>query len=63
MLRKLDYFESKMDMYETTNILLNGNGKIMQNKEDMLNYQGKTLEIIWNGVIVKVKIDSISIIE
>ena len=63
MLRKLDYFESKMDMYETTNILLNGNGKIMQNKEDMLNYQGKTLEIIWNGVIIKVKIDSISIIE
>jgi hypothetical protein len=63
MLRKLDYFESKMDMYETTNILLNGNGKIIQNKDDMLKYKGKTLEIIWNGVIAKVKIESISMIE
>ena len=35
----------------------------MQNKEDMLNYQGKTMEIIWNGVIAKVKIELINMIE
>jgi exodeoxyribonuclease VII large subunit len=63
MLRKLDTFESRLDMYETTNILLNGNGKIMQNKEDLLKYKGKTLEIIWNGVVAKVKIESIKTIE
>ena len=62
MLRKLDYFESKMDMYETTNILLNGNGKIMQSRDDMLKYKGTTLEIIWNRVIVRVQIDSIKMI-
>ena len=50
----------KLEMYETTNILLNGNGKIMYNKEDLLEYKGKNLEIIWNGIIVKVKIESIS---
>ena len=60
MLRKLDNFESRLEMYETTNILLNGNGKIMYNKEDLLEYKGKNLEIIWNGIIVKVKIESIS---
>lgn len=60
MLRKLDNFESRLDMYETTNILLNANGKIMYNKEDLLEYKGKNLEIIWNGIIVKVKIESIS---
>jgi exodeoxyribonuclease VII large subunit len=60
MLRKLDTFESRLEMYETTNILLNGNGKIMHNKEDLLEYKGKNLEIIWNGIIVKVKIESIS---
>ena len=60
MLRKLNTFESRLDMYETTNILLNGNGKIMHNKEDLLEYKGKNLEIIWNNIIVKVKIESIS---
>lgn len=60
MLRKLNTFESRLDMYETTNILLNGNGKIMHNKEDLLEYKGKNLEIIWNNIIVKVKIQSIS---
>jgi hypothetical protein len=60
MLRKLNTFESRLEMYETTNILLNGNGKIMHNKEDLLEYKGKNLEIIWNGIIVKVKIESIS---
>lgn len=60
MLRKLDNFESRLEMYETTNILLNGNGKIMYNKEDLLEYKGQNLEIIWNGIIVKVKIESIS---
>ena len=59
MLRKLDNFESRLEMYETTNILLNGNGKIMYNKEDLLEYKGQNLEIIWNGIIVKVKIESI----
>ena len=60
MLRKLDNFESRLEMYETTNILLNANGKIMYNKEDLLEYKGQNLEIIWNGIIVKVKIESIS---
>jgi len=29
----------------------------------MFNYKGNTLEIIWNGVITKVKIESISMIK
>ena len=48
-----------MNIYETSNIILNGNGKIMHNNEELLNYKGKNLEIIWNGVIVKVKIETI----
>ena len=59
-MRKLDSLESKLDMYETSNILLNGNGRILQNKDELLKYKGKSLEIIWNGVIVKVKIESMS---
>jgi len=59
MIRKLDSLENKMNIYETTNIILNGNGKIMHNNQDLLNYKGKSLEIIWNGVIAKVKIESI----
>jgi len=59
MIRKLDSLENKMNIYETTNIILNGNGKIMHNNEDLLNYKGKNLEIIWNGVIAKVLIENI----
>lgn len=59
MIRKLDSLENKMNIYETSNIILNGNGKIMHNNEELLNYKGKNLEIIWNGVIVKVKIETI----
>jgi len=59
MIRKLDSLENKMNIFETSNIILNGNGKIMHNNEDLLNYKGKSLEIIWNGVIAKVKIETI----
>jgi exodeoxyribonuclease VII large subunit len=60
MLRKLDNFESRLDMYETSNILLNGSGRIFQNKDELSKYKGKSLEIIWNGLVVKVKIESIT---
>ena len=58
-LRKLDQLESKLAIYETSNIILNGNGKIFSSKDDLLKYKEKSLEIIWNGVIVKVNIESI----
>ena len=62
MLRKLDMLDSKLDMYETSNIILNGNGKLFRNEEELSSYKGKNLEIVWNNIIVKVKVDSINII-
>lgn len=60
MLRRLDFLGSKLNIYETNNIILNGNGKLLSTSEDLINYNGKHMEIIWNGVIVKVKVESIS---
>lgn len=58
-LRKLDLLELKLDNYQNKDIILNGNGKIISTADDLLNYKDKTMEIIWNNVIVKVKIESI----
>jgi len=57
-LRKLDLLELKLDNYQNEDIILNGNGKIISNANELLNYKDKTMEIIWNNVIVKVKIES-----
>jgi len=50
--------ELKLDNYQNEDIILNGNGKIISNANELLNYKDKTMEIIWNNVIVKVKIES-----
>lgn len=63
MIRKLDQLESRLDMYHTSNIMLNGNGKIFTDSTELSSYRGKSLEIIWNGLVVKVKIDSIKNID
>jgi exodeoxyribonuclease VII large subunit len=63
LLRKLDYLESKIDNYNNNDIVFNGNGKIINSSDDLLKYSDKTMEIIWNNVILKVKIDSISKIQ
>lgn len=60
LLRKLDYLESKIDNYNNNDIVFNGNGKIINSSDELLKYSDKTMEIIWNNVILKVKIDSIS---
>jgi exodeoxyribonuclease VII large subunit len=57
---KLNTFENKMEICETNNIILNGNNKILLNADELYNLKTKTLEIIWNGVIVKTKIVSIN---
>lgn len=62
MLRKLDMLESKLDIYETSNIILNGNGKLLKSEDELSSYKGKTLEIVWNNVVVKVKVESINVI-
>jgi exodeoxyribonuclease VII large subunit len=62
MLRKLDMLESKLDIYETSNIVLNGNGKLLKSEDELSSYKGKTLEIVWNNVVVKVKVESINVI-
>jgi hypothetical protein len=62
MLRKLDMLESKLNIYETSNIVLNGNGKILKSEDELSSYKGKTLEIVWNNVVVKVKVESINVI-
>ncbi len=62
MLRKLDMLESKLDIYETSNIILNGNGKLLKSDDELSSYKGKTLEIVWNNVVVKVKVESINVI-
>ena len=56
MLRKLDSYEARLNIFNSNNIILNANGKILQSSEELLNCKEKTIEIIWNGVVVKVKI-------
>ena len=59
-LRKLDLLESRLEIFNNKDIMLNGNGKIIKNPTDLLKYKNKTMEIIWNNVLVKVNIESIS---
>ena len=62
ILRKLDNLESKLDIYSTSNILLNANGIIIKYPEELLNIKNKNLEIVWNNVVIKVNIESINTI-
>ena len=59
-LRKLDLLESRLEIFNNKDIMLNGNGKIIKNPNELLKYKNKTMEIIWNNVLVKVNIESIS---
>lgn len=61
-LRQLDYLESKLEIYDNKNIMLNGDGTIIKSAEELSNYKGKKMEIIWNNIVVKVKIESINIL-
>lgn len=58
-LRRLDSLESKLDIYHNKDIILNVNGKLIESPEQLMNVKEKTMEIIWNNIVVKVKIDSI----
>ena len=58
-LRKFDLLESKLDIYNNKDIMLNINGKLINNSEELLHIKDKTMEIIWNNVVIKVKIESI----
>ena len=59
LLRKLDSFESKLNTFNSNNILLNINGKVLESSNELLECKEKTMEIIWNDIVVKVKIDKI----
>jgi len=56
MLRKLDSFDSRLNIFNSSNIILNANGKILESSQELFNCTEKTMEIIWNEVVVKVKI-------
>ena len=43
--------------------MLNVNGKLIESPEELILVKDKIMEIIWNNVIVKVKIDSITCIK
>jgi exodeoxyribonuclease VII large subunit len=60
ILRKLDNLESKLDIYSTSNMLLNVDGIIIKNSDELLNIKGKNLEIVWNNIVIGVKIESIN---
>jgi len=55
-LRKLDSLESKLEIYNNKDIMLNINGKFLESPEELLNNKDKIMEIIWDNVVVKVKI-------
>jgi len=55
-LRKLDSLESKLEIYNNKDIMLNINGKLLESPEELLNNKDKIMEIIWDNVVVKVKI-------
>jgi exodeoxyribonuclease VII large subunit len=59
MMIKLNSCENKLQIYETSNIVLNGNGKLLLTAADLYNYKGSTLEIIWSNIIIKTNIESI----
>jgi len=59
-LRKLDSLESRLEIFNNKDIILNGDGKIIKNANDLFKYKNKTMEIVWNNVLVKVNIESIN---
>ncbi len=60
MLRKLDLYENKLESFKSKDLMIVSNGKILKNQDDLYNCKEKTLEIVWNNVLVKVKVDKIS---
>ena len=59
-LNKLNQMETKLKI--PSNIILNGGGKIL-NHNDFKNYKGNIMEIVWNNVVMKVNVMSITNIE
>ena len=59
-LNKLNQMETKLKI--PSNIILNGGGKIL-NHNDFKNYKGNIMEIVWNNVVMKVNVMSITKIE
>jgi V-type H+-transporting ATPase subunit a len=57
----LESLESKLDIYHNKDIMLNINGKLLESPEELLNNKDKIMEIIWNNIVVKVKIDSVTL--
>ena len=60
MLRKLDLYENKLESFKSKDLMIVSNGKILKNQDDLYNCKEKTLEIVWNNVLVKVKVEKIS---
>lgn len=59
-LRKLDMLESRLQIYYTKGIMLNANGKLISTPDELANIKDNTIEIVWNNVVVKVKVEKIS---
>lgn len=53
---ELEKKDNLLSKYESSNIILNGNGKIINNSNELENYNDKYIEIIWNNIIIKTKI-------
>lgn len=60
MLRKLDLYENRLESFKSKDLMIVSNGKILKNEEELYNCKEKTMEIVWNNVLVKVKVDKIS---
>jgi hypothetical protein len=54
MLRKLDSYENRLESFKSKDLMIVSNGKILKNEEELYNCKEKTLEIVWNNVLVKV---------
>jgi exodeoxyribonuclease VII large subunit len=55
-LRQLDYFESKLEIYNSKDIMLYSNGQILRTPEELYNNKEKTMLIVWNNITISVKI-------
>jgi exodeoxyribonuclease VII large subunit len=60
MLRKLDSYENRLESFKSKDLMIVSNGKILKNEEELYNCKEKTLEIVWNNVLVKVKVEKYS---
>ena len=55
-LRQLDYFESRLEIYNSKDIMLYSNGKILKTPEELYKNTEKTMLIVWDNVTISVKI-------